>query len=152
MDEQEKEARLALTSRPQRLFVYGLIGGQHLVNLLVRYTIPFFVPFLVNEFAFTDAQRAAVLAAFTPGYMCTQIPAAGLIERVGAKAVLVANNLGLPLLLLALPAAASLSPWALWINIALMGALQVRDLRRFGNLCAFSGECSLTVKFVRARE
>ena len=57
---------------------------------------------------------AAVLAAFTPGYVLTQIPAASLIARVGAKPVLVANNLGLPLLLLALPAAAKVSASALW--------------------------------------
>ena len=124
MDESEKESRLKATTRPQRFLMYGLIGGQHLVNLLVRFALPFFVPFLVQEFGITDAQRAAVLAAFTPGYVLTQIPAAGLIARVGAKKVLVANNLGLPLLLLALPTAASISATALWTCVTAIGALQ----------------------------
>ena len=124
MDDFEKETRLKATSRRQRFFVYGLIGGQHLVNLLVRFALPFFVPFLVQEFGISDAERAAVLAAFTPGYVCTQIPAAPIISRWGAKPVLVANNLGLPLLLLALPTAARISSRALWLAVTLIGALQ----------------------------
>ena len=57
MDDAEKEARLACVPRPQRFFVYALIGGQHLSNLLVRFAWPFFVPFLVNEFGIGEAQR-----------------------------------------------------------------------------------------------
>jgi len=125
MEEAEKEARLAATTRRQRVFVYGLIGGQHCVNLLVRFGLPFFVPFMVQEYALSEAQRAACLAAFTPGYMVTQIPAAPLIRRVGPKIVLVANNLGMPLLLLALPAAAAVSPGALIGCIAAIGGIAI---------------------------
>lgn len=124
MEPVEREERLKATSRSTRFLMYGLIGGQHLVNLLVRFALPFLVPFMVQEFGITDAQRAAVLAAFTPGYVITQIPAAGVIARVGAKPVLVANNLGLPLLLLALPSAAAISANALWLCVTLIGALQ----------------------------
>lgn len=118
---QDRDFRL--TDRSE-LCRYGLIGGQHLINLLVRFALPFFVPFMVREFGITDAQRAAVLAAFTPGYVLTQIPAASVIARVGAKPVLVANNLGLPLLLLALPSAAAVSANALWFCVTAIGALQ----------------------------
>ena len=69
MDDFEKETRLKATSRRQRFFVYGLIGGQHLVNLLVRFALPFFVPFLVHEFGISDAERAAVLAANFGSYL-----------------------------------------------------------------------------------
>ncbi|MFP6782353.1 MAG: hypothetical protein VCB59_11720, partial [Gammaproteobacteria bacterium] len=54
----------------------------------------------------SDAQRSALLSAFTPGYILTQIPAAPLCRAIGAKGVLSLNNLGLLASLLAIPTAA----------------------------------------------
>ena len=52
--------------------MYALIGGQHLSNYLARFAIPYIVPHMVKEYGFSDAQRASILNAFTPGYLVTQ--------------------------------------------------------------------------------
>ena len=65
--------------------MYALIGGQHLSNYLARFAIPYIVPHMVKEYGFSDAQRASILNAFTPGYLVTQarpsIPPRGLRRR-----------------------------------------------------------------------
>ena len=82
----------------QNLFIYG-----------VRYGYPLLVPFIVSECGYSEAQRASLLAAFTPGYIVTQIPGGLLAARVGGKAVLTWISYAMIGLLLALPAAVSRS-------------------------------------------
>ena len=65
-----------------------------------------------------DAQRVALLSAFGPCYLLTQIPGSFVIQRVGAKAVMTLNMLCTAALLLALPAARSVPAMA-----ALLGAM-----------------------------
>jgi hypothetical protein len=104
--------------------MYALIGGQHLSNYLARFALPYIVPRMVQEFGFTDQQRASILAAFTPGYIMTQIPAAPVCRSMGAKRVLSLNNIGLLAALLSLPTAARVSSSAVWFCIAVMGVMQ----------------------------
>jgi predicted MFS family arabinose efflux permease len=122
----DEAARLTHTSRSERFTMYSLIAGQHLVNLLIRFALPFIVPSMVAELGISERQRAQLLAAFTPGYILTQVPAAAVVERLGAKVVLGLNNLGLALALLALPSAARLDLGfrGLWACIAAIGVLQ----------------------------
>eukprot|EP01047_Picozoa_sp_COSAG01_P039580 COSAG01_NODE_3280_length_6312_cov_45.174823_2_plen_106_part_00 len=57
----------------------------------------------------------------------TQVPAASVVERLGAKAVLSLNNLGLALALLSLPSVArsrAVGFRGLWFSIAAIGILQ----------------------------
>lgn len=118
------KAILACTTRSSRLGTYAIIGGQHLFNYLSRFAIPYIVPHMVAEFNFTDAQRSAILNSFTPGYILTQIPAAPLCGKIGAKTVLSLNNAGLLLSLMALPLAAKQGANVVWCCIALMGIMQ----------------------------
>ena len=115
---------LATTTRAQRISMYMLIGGQHLANYLARFALPYIIPHMTIEFGFSDAQRSALMSAFTPGYILTQIPAAPLCRTIGAKGVLSLNNLGLLASLLAIPTAARVSSSAVWICIAVMGVMQ----------------------------
>lgn len=100
------------------------MAAEHLFNYLSRFAIPYVVPHMVAEFGFTDAQRSAILNSFTPGYILTQIPAAPLCGKIGAKTVLSLNNIGLLSSLIALPIAAKQGARAVWFCIALMGIMQ----------------------------
>lgn len=57
------------------------------------------------EYGLTLAQKAALLAAFFPAFIPSQLLASFLIQRYGAKVVTTAQNAGLALSLLACPAA-----------------------------------------------
>lgn len=118
------KAILACTTQASRLGTYAIIGGQHLFNYLSRFAIPYIVPHMVAEFNFSDAQRSAILNSFTPGYILTQIPAAPLCGKIGAKTVLSLNNLGLLTSLVALPLAAKQGANVVWCCIAVMGIMQ----------------------------
>jgi ACS family sodium-dependent inorganic phosphate cotransporter len=93
----------------QNLFIYG-----------VRYGYPLFVPFICSEFRYSDAQRAQLLAAFTPGYIVTQIPGGLWAGRVGGKVVLTWISYAMIGLLLALPWAAGRS-----LNLARLALLGI---------------------------
>ncbi len=101
-----------------------IVVTEHLFNYLSRFAIPYIVPHMVAEFGFTDAQRSAILNSFTPGYILTQIPAAPLCGKIGAKTVLSLNNIGLLSSLISLPIAAKQGARAVWFCIALMGIMQ----------------------------
>lgn len=90
---------------------------------LIRLSLPFFVTFVVAERSLDARAQSILLNSFTPGYICTQIPAAGVTRRAGAKNVLLGNNLAMVLLLAALPAAMSSS--AVWPAAACLAALGV---------------------------
>jgi hypothetical protein len=112
------------TSRARRLVIYNLIAGQHLVNYLCRLSIPFVVPFICAEGGYTDVQRAMLLNAFTPGYVLTQVPAAAMINKIGAKAVLTINNLGMLVALALLPTAARTGATAVAACFTALGIVQ----------------------------
>lgn len=112
------------SSRARRLVIYNLIAGQHLVNYLCRLSIPFVVPFICAEGGYSDVQRAMLLNAFTPGYVLTQVPAAAMINKIGAKAVLTINNLGMLVALVLLPTAARTGATAVAACFTTLGIVQ----------------------------
>eukprot|EP01052_Picozoa_sp_SAG31_P046119 SAG31_NODE_8689_length_1405_cov_6.761103_2_plen_74_part_00 len=61
--------------------MYALLSCQNLCVYLVRYGYPFLVPFIVAEHGWSEEQRAALLSAFSPGYLLTQIPG-GMFAQV----------------------------------------------------------------------
>lgn len=78
----------------QRLVQYTLLFGAITPLKVLRATVPSFVPLLVSEFGFTQAQTAALLSGFFPGYMCSMVPGAAITAACGAKAVMTAAMAG----------------------------------------------------------
>ena len=115
---------LSRTTKKERILAYSLIGGQIFANYVPRLAVPFVVPFMVQEFGFTDMQRAYLLSAFTPGYVLTQIPGAPLTAALGAKETLALNNLGTVLVLVIMPAMARVGAAGVWLCFAIMGVMQ----------------------------
>ena len=72
----------------QRLVQYTLLFGAITPLKVLRATVPSFVPLLVSEFDFTQAQTAALLSGFFPGYMCSMVPGAAIAAKCGAKTVM----------------------------------------------------------------
>ena len=52
------------------------------------------VPIVVADLGLSDADRAMLLAAWFPGYLCSQIPGAALIQGIGPKIVMGLNTAG----------------------------------------------------------
>eukprot|EP01051_Picozoa_sp_SAG22_P012081 SAG22_NODE_1225_length_5115_cov_1.965510_7_plen_387_part_00 len=86
--------------------MYLLIAAFEMANYVTRLAVPYLVPFIVREFAFSEPQRALLLNSFTPGYVLTQIPAGWAIQRWGTKRVISCNCVGIVAVMLALPVAA----------------------------------------------
>lgn len=75
-----------------------------------RLGLPSLIPFIVNEYQFSEAQRALLLGGFFPGYCLTMVPAGLISTRFGYKNILSLNLAGNALVLLATPIFAGLSP------------------------------------------
>lgn len=90
-------------TKPSRGLMYALVSLQGLPNWTIRGGLPSWIPFVVADMGLGDVERAALLAAWFPGYLITQIPGAALIDRVGPKVVLFGNMLGTCGLFLMLP-------------------------------------------------
>ena len=63
-------ASAAKTNRP---LMYGLLATQPLTNWVIRGGLPSLIQFIVTEYGFTGAQKVALLGAFYPGYLLTQV-------------------------------------------------------------------------------
>eukprot|EP01052_Picozoa_sp_SAG31_P038501 SAG31_NODE_5158_length_2710_cov_1.918422_2_plen_447_part_00 len=103
-----QEAELDVPVGPGRALMYALVSAQGLPNWVIRRGIPSWVPFVARDLGLTRAQSAMLLAAWFPGYMSSQIPAAALIDRVGPKLVLGLNTIGVCGLFMLLPLIARL--------------------------------------------
>jgi MFS family permease len=107
-----------------RYATLGLIAGQGVTNWSFRNGIPAWIPFVVSSLQFTDVERALLMASFFPGYLLTQIPGAALIQKYGAKAVLLVDMAGTSVLCLLAPLAAASSARALAGLLTVMGLFQ----------------------------
>ena len=74
--------------RRRRYIIYALLALHQMANYVTRLALPFMIPFLVNDFSFSEVSRALFLNAFTPGYVLLQIPA-GMFEPQPRKRPLV---------------------------------------------------------------
>ena len=111
--------------RPQRFAMYTLLSGEHLMNYLTRFSIPYIVPFICQQYGFSELERARLLNAFQPGYVLTQIPGSWLAENLGSRNVLGLNNAVMASVLLAIPTAGRLGgAWAVWGCIFSLGLVQ----------------------------
>ena len=50
-----------------RSVMYALLACHQMANYITRLAVPFIVPFIVQEFGFSESQRAMLLNCFTPG-------------------------------------------------------------------------------------
>ena len=108
--------------------VWGLLATDVGVCACRRLGLPSLIPFIVNEYQFSEAQRALLLGGFFPGYCLTMVPAGLISTRFGYKNILSLNLAGNALVLLATPIFAGLSPRLgvapLFCCFATMGLLQ----------------------------
>ena len=87
--------------------MYALIAGNQMCNYAVRLALPSLVQVASKELQLSDAAKAMLLSAHTPGYLLTQIPSGMLTQRLGAKRLLTLNTGGAALLLMLVPVAAA---------------------------------------------
>ena len=104
----EAVAEPAGGSGPSRPLMYAMLALQQLFVYLTRFGYSYLVPFIVNEYAFSEAQRATLLSCFVPGYIITQIPGGYYAQKWGAKSMLILNLVGMAGLFAALPNAGRL--------------------------------------------
>jgi len=97
---------------------------QEFVNKVVRLAIPYLVPFIAQEQAFTAAQTARLLTGFSLGYVTCQVPAGYISTALGPKFVQLCNNIGLTALFLGLPALARRGSLAAFGAVLGVGVLQ----------------------------
>ena len=116
--------RLDHTPTAEKYLCWTLLAGQELINKVTRVGLPYIVPFIAQEYGFTERQRANLLTAFTAGYITCQVPGGYIAEALGPKFVLLCNNIGLVALLALLPKLATAGPWAVWCAMAGVGVLQ----------------------------
>lgn len=131
MDSELTESKAALYRQ------YGLIAGQHLLTLVTRIGLPYFVAFVSVEAGLTDQQRSTLLSSFTAGYVTMQIPGGYLAQSIGNKAVCLINNLSVAALLSALPVIARAGVSGLAPALALVGVLQGPLMISTGSLSTF---------------
>lgn len=91
---------------PTRRFMYAVIAGNQMCNYAVRLALPSLVQVASKEMQLSDAAKAMLLSAHTPGYLLTQIPSGMLTQHVGAKRLLTLNTGGAAIMLALVPIAA----------------------------------------------
>ena len=107
-----------------RSVMYALLALHQMANYITRLAVPFIVPYLCNDFGFSEPQRAMLLNAFTPGYVMLQIPAGWFAARWGAKRLVTTHCLAIAGLLLLLPSLARRGAWAAAACIFAFGLAQ----------------------------
>jgi sugar phosphate permease len=109
----------------QRFVQYTLLFGAITPLKVLRASVPSFVPLLVSEFGFTQAQTAVLLSGFFPGYMCSMVPGAAITAACGAKAVMTAAMAGSAAIFYLMPTVAQrYGAGALSILLTVLGVIQ----------------------------
>jgi hypothetical protein len=107
-----------------RYAAWFMLAGQEFVNKVVRLAIPYIVPFIAQEQAFTTAQTARLLTGFSLGYVTCQVPAGYISTVLGPKFVQLCNNIGMTVLFLGLPSLARRGSMAVFGAVLGVGVLQ----------------------------
>ena len=107
-----------------RSLMYALLACHQMANYITRLAVPFIVPFIVQEFGYSESARAMLLNCFTPGYVLLQIPAGWFAARWGAKRLISCQCLVISAVLVALPAAARRGAWGAAACIFAFGLAQ----------------------------
>eukprot|EP01048_Picozoa_sp_COSAG05_P005121 COSAG05_NODE_296_length_11959_cov_17.897639_8_plen_433_part_00 len=75
-------------SKSERYRVYAMLCGAILSIKTLRTALNSVVPIMAYEMQLTAAQSGALLSAFFPGYLLTQMPAGPIVQRIGGKRML----------------------------------------------------------------
>lgn len=75
------------TAAWRRWSIYGLLMGDILALKIPRLSIPSMIPFIVAELGLPQSSVPALLSAFHPGYVASNLPGGPLVQRFGAKIV-----------------------------------------------------------------
>jgi ACS family D-galactonate transporter-like MFS transporter len=96
----------AITTSRENIVMPALIASMPVTNWVIRGALSFLVPFIARDNGMGEGERAALLAAFYPGYVAGHVPGGWAVQRFGGKAVLAVNMAGTAALCCALPLAA----------------------------------------------
>jgi len=69
--------------------VLGLIGSGHLMSHLFHYTLPPLFPFIRAEYALSFTQLGLLMTVFAGAAAAAQMPVGVLVDRIGARAILI---------------------------------------------------------------
>ena len=83
-----EEAKAPPRRTVARASMYTMLGFTSVAHFLTREMGPQLIPFICNAYGFDDQQRGLLLGAYFPGYVCGQLPAALLADRIGGKRVI----------------------------------------------------------------
>ena len=75
-------------SKSERYGVYAMMCGSIISIKTLRSSLASFVPIMAAEMGLSTAQSGALLTAFFPGYLLTQMPAGPIVQRYGGKRTL----------------------------------------------------------------
>ena len=93
----------------RRSVMYALLTFHPMFNYMMRPMLAPLAEFVAAEAGYTLSQKATLLAAFFPIFIPSQLVAAALIQRFGAKVVSSVQNFGITAALL-------LAPWAMQVG------------------------------------
>ncbi len=82
-----EEGKASTTTALRRWSIYGLLMGDILALKIPRLSIPSMVPFIVAELGLPQSSVPALLSAFHPGYVASNLPGGPLVQQFGAKLV-----------------------------------------------------------------
>ncbi len=69
--------------------VLGLIGSGHMMSHLFHYTLPPLFPFIRAEYALSFTQLGLLMTVFAGMAAAAQMPVGVLVDRIGARAILI---------------------------------------------------------------
>ena len=81
------DGKQSTTAAWRRWSIYGLLMGDILALKIPRLSIPSMIPFIVAELGLPQSSVPALLSAFHPGYVASNLPGGPLVQRFGAKIV-----------------------------------------------------------------
>ena len=112
-----------------RVRMYAMLIGYVGCFKVPRFAINTLVPFIVEEMGLPTALTPTLLAAFHPGYICSQIPGAAMVKRHSAKFLGTCQLAGCAAMLALMPRASGVRSQGaavavLSVFMALLGVLQ----------------------------
>ena len=84
---QAEEGKKSTATALRRWSIYGLLMGDILALKIPRLSIPSMVPFIVAELGLPQSSVPALLSAFHPGYVVSNLPGGPLVQRFGPATV-----------------------------------------------------------------
>jgi sugar phosphate permease len=114
----------------RRVQMYSLMMLSIAVCKIIRFSLPSVVPAMATALGYSTTDTAAVLAAFFPGYLISQVPAGPIVQKWGGKALNTLNLGGMALV----PLAARSSRLLVSIVFLVMGLCQGPSIPVLGQL------------------